>query len=89
MENKRAAPRTSMKMRILIKHPHHGDLLLHTRDISDSGVFVVFDQAQGMLRVGDVISGQVQDLPIEAPVVDMQVVRLEISGMGLRFQRED
>lgn len=88
MENKRTSPRTPFKVRILIEHPQHGRLLVHTRDISDSGVFVILDDAQTLLQIGEVVSGQVQDMPMEAPVVQMEVVRFETDGMGLRFQRD-
>ena len=88
MENKRESPRTPIKVRIRIDHPQHGQMLVHTRDISDTGVFVILDDAQNLLQIGEVVSGQVQDLPIEAPVVQMEVVRFEARGMGLRFQRD-
>lgn len=88
MDNKRESPRTPFKVRIRIDHPEHGRMLVHTRDISDTGVFVILDDAQKLLHIGEVVSGQVQDLPIEAPVVEMEVVRFESSGMGLRFRRD-
>lgn len=88
MENKRESPRTPFKVRIRIEHPRHGQMLVHTRDISDTGVFVILDDARQLLQIGEVVSGQVQDLPIEAPVVLMEVVRFEAAGMGLRFQRD-
>ncbi|MEM5419382.1 PilZ domain-containing protein, partial [Staphylococcus gallinarum] len=63
-------------------------MLVTTRDISDSGVFVVVDEAQSLLKIGEVVSGQVQGLPIEAPVVQMEVVRFEPSGVALAFKRD-
>ncbi len=89
MDNKREHKRTPLKVQLRIDHPIHGRMMVTTRDISESGVFVVIDDAQRLLQIGEVVSGQVQGLPIPAPVVQMQVVRFEPSGVALIFQRED
>jgi len=89
MDNKRDHKRTPLKVQLRIDHPLHGQMMVTTRDISESGVFVVIDDAQRLLQIGEVVSGQVQGLPIEAPVVQMQVVRFEPSGVALIFQRDD
>ena len=88
MDNKREHNRTPLKVQLRIDHPVHGQMLVMTRDISDSGVFVVIDDAQRLLQIGERVSGQVQGLPIEAPVVQMEVVRFEPSGVALIFQRD-
>lgn len=88
MDNKRHAPRTPLQVRIRINHPRLGELFVSTRDISDSGVFVVVDEIQDQLQLGELVTGQVQGLPIEAPIVLMEVVRFESSGMGFRFKRD-
>ena len=88
MENKRQSPRTPFKVRIRIEHPEHGVFVLNTQDISDSGVFVLTDDNGTLpISLGETVKGQVQGLPIEAPVVDMEVVRIVPSGIGLRFRR--
>lgn len=89
MDNKREHNRTPLKVQLRIDHPLHGQMLVTTRDISENGVFVVIDDAQRLLQIGEVVSGQVQGLPMEAPIVQMQVVRFEPSGVALIFQRED
>ncbi|MDH0897406.1 MULTISPECIES: PilZ domain-containing protein [Pseudomonas] len=88
MDNKREHNRTPLKVQLRIDHPVHGRMMVTTRDISESGVFVVIDDAQSLLQIGEVVSGQVQGLPVEAPVVQMQVVRFEPSGVGLIFKRD-
>lgn len=88
MDNKREHNRTPLKVQLRIDHPVHGQMMVTTRDISDSGVFVVIDDAQRLLQIGEQVSGQVQGLPIEAPVVQMEVVRFEPSGVALIFQRD-
>lgn len=86
MDNQREHKRSPLKVQLRIDHPLHGQMLVTTRDISDSGVFVVIDDAQRLLQIGELVSGQVQGLPIEAPVVLMRVVRFEASGVALAFQ---
>ncbi|MDP3847660.1 MAG: PilZ domain-containing protein [Pseudomonas sp.] len=89
MTNQRDTSRAPLKVRIRIDHPVHGELQVMTRDISDSGVFVVIDDAQRrLLTIGEVVSGQVQGLPMEAPILQMQVVRFEPGGVALRFKRD-
>lgn len=88
MSNHRKNVRTPLKVRLRIEHPLHGELLLTTRDISDCGVYVLMDQAQDKLSIGERVSGQVQGLPMEAPILQLEVVRVEAMGVGLRFVRE-
>jgi hypothetical protein len=88
MDNKREHKRTPLKVQLRIDHPLHGQMLVTTRDISESGVFVVIDDAQRLLQIGEVFAGQVQGLPMEAPVVQLRVVRFEPSGVALVFQRD-
>ncbi|MCR7735271.1 PilZ domain-containing protein, partial [Pseudomonas aeruginosa] len=40
------------------------------------------------LPTGSVVTGQVQDLPIDAPILQMEVVRVDAEGVGLRFLSE-
>ncbi len=89
MINQRDTSRAPLKVRIRIDHPIHGELQVMTRDISDSGVFVIIDDAQKLLKIGELVTGQVQGLPVDAPVLQMEVVRFEPGGVGLRFTREE
>lgn len=85
--NQRKHPRTPIKCRIRICHPLVGELVAQTRDLSDGGVYVRHEQLL-VLQAGDRVSGQVQDLPIEAPVLEMEVMRVDKEGVGLRFVHE-
>lgn len=86
MTNQRDTSRAPLKVRIRIDHPVHGEMQVMTRDISDSGVFVIIDDEQrSLLQIGEVVTGQVQGLPMEAPILQMEVVRFEPGGVGLRF----
>ncbi|WP_185265830.1 PilZ domain-containing protein [Halopseudomonas xiamenensis] len=85
MSNKRQYPRTMMKCRICISHPDLGEVYGQTRDLSDGGVFVENPQLAS-LPPGTEVSGQVQDMPIEAPVLRMVIQRvIPGEGVGLAF----
>jgi len=73
-----------MKCRIRISHETFGDVLAQTRDLSDSGVYVKHPDLVS-LRPGIIVRGQVQDLPIPAPELQMEVMRVDAEGVGLRF----
>lgn len=85
MSNKRVYPRTMMKARIRISHPDLGEVFGHTRDLSDGGVFVDNPLLAG-LEPGTEVSGQVQDMPFEAPELRMVIQRVVPGeGAGLAF----
>lgn len=87
MANQRQFPRTPMKCRIRISHPSFGELVAQTRDLSDGGVYVRHPDLVA-LAVGSIVRGQVQDLPYEAPVLEMEVMRADAEGAGFRFLTE-
>jgi c-di-GMP-binding flagellar brake protein YcgR len=87
-KDKRRHVRTSFACRIKIAHDSVGELLVKTRDISDGGVFVVLEPEQ-IPPIGTFLTGQVQGLMDDAPVLKMEVVRVEPVGVGLRFVPED
>lgn len=85
MSNQRQHPRTPMKCRIRISHPDIGDLYGQTRDLSDGGVFVE-NPDLAALAAGTIVEGQVQDMPIEAPILKMIIQRrIAGEGAGLAF----
>ena len=89
MSNKRVYPRTMMKARIRISHPELGDVFGQTSDLSDGGVFV--ENAQlASLAPGTEVTGQVQDMPFEAPVLRMVIQRVVAGeGAGMAFLDEE
>lgn len=87
-KEKRKHVRTPFTCRIKIIHASIGELLVKTRDISDGGVFVVLEPDQ-IPSVGTVVAGQVQGLMDDAPILQMEVVRVEPAGVGLRFLQDD
>ncbi len=80
----RQSIRTCMNCQIKICHPLLGELFATTEDLSDEGVFIKHPDMT-KLKLGDVVTGQVQDLPIEAPILKMEVMRITSNGVGLRF----
>lgn len=87
-QDKRRHIRTPFSCRIKITHESVGELLVKTRDISDGGVFVVLEPEQ-IPPVGTKLKGQVQGMMDDAPILEMEVVRLEPTGVGLRFLQDD
>lgn len=84
MPEQRRYPRTSMRCRIKISHERFGEVVGQTRDLSDGGVYVAHPQLAA-LEPGMRVHGQVQGLPIPAPQLTMEVMRVDAEGAGLRF----
>ena len=81
---RRRHQRTPLNTKIRISHESFGSVVVRTRDISESGVFVVSGDAE-MPPPGAIVEGQIQDGIDDRPVVLMEVVRVESDGIGLRF----
>lgn len=79
--------RTSLKCTIKVTHPSFDDIVAVTEDLSDTGVFINHPDL-AKLSVGDIVHGQVQDMPVPAPVLMMEVMRVTPEGAGLRFIQE-
>lgn len=83
-DNQRQHPRTNFKAKIKLWHPSFNEILVSTRDISDGGVFILIDPPT-MPPIGERVKGQVQGMPVEAPLVEMEIVRVAADGLGLKF----
>lgn len=81
---KRRHIRTPLQCKIKIVHDSVGELIVKTRDVSDGGVFVVLEPDQ-VPPIGTHVTGQVQGLMDDAPILEMEVVRVEPAGVGLKF----
>ena len=83
MDERRKHRRKVVNSRVRIFHPSFGSTDTQTRDISDGGVLLIADQSLPATLVNSEIklifldSGDVD--------VDMNVVRVNDSGMGLKF----
>lgn len=76
--------RTNLRTRIKLIHPSCGELIVHTGDLSDGGVYIHAD-GQQLPEMGERVQVQVQDLPIEAPLIEAKIVRADAEGVGLEF----
>ncbi|CBL46035.1 Hypothetical protein HDN1F_24520 [gamma proteobacterium HdN1] len=83
-EDKRKHVRTKLFVQFKLLHPALGERTISTRDISDEGVYLILENPGGVLPVGARVQGQAQGVE-GAPVMEMEVVRVDAAGLGLRF----
>lgn len=83
-KDKRKHIRTPLQCNIKISHASFGDVIVKTLDISDGGIFVALAPNQ-IPPIGTIVTGQVQGLMDDAPILQMEVMRVETDGVGLRF----
>jgi hypothetical protein len=84
-ENKRRHVRIELPARVRLVHPDIGEVVLKTRDVSDSGVYIICDNP-GLLPVGSVVKMQVISDDVEMPVVGAKIVRNDSEGIGMEFE---
>ena len=84
MRDQRKFQRTRLKCRVKVTHKDLGEIEVNSRDISDGGIFLVTNDME-MPPLGTIVEGQVQGLMDDAPLVEMEIVRVETTGVGLRF----
>ncbi|MFJ2322471.1 PilZ domain-containing protein [Pseudomonas sp. NPDC087817] len=70
--------------RIKISHDSFGECLGQTRNLTPVGVYVQHPRLASLPK-GAVVYGQVQGLPTGAPRVRMEVVTVDVDGIGLRY----
>lgn len=80
--------RTPLQCKIKISHESFGYVIVKTLDISEGGILVALD-ADKTPPLGTIVTGQVQGLADEAPILQMEVVRVGPSGVGLRFINQE
>jgi hypothetical protein len=85
--DKRKHTRTPLQCKIKILHSGVGEKIVNTRNISYGGVFVCLNP-EDIPPVGTIVLGQVQGMAEDAPELEMEVVRVENEGVGLRFIEE-
>ncbi|MCW9023769.1 MAG: PilZ domain-containing protein [Gammaproteobacteria bacterium] len=84
MDNRRRHTRHPLEVDVKITHPDIGEKIVKTKNISDSGLFLIVEPTE-MPAIGDVVQGQIQGMLDDAPVVKMKIVRVEEEGLGLQF----
>ena len=88
MDNRREGIRTKLRTKLKLSHPESGDLFCHTIDISDHGIGLEVGDWH-IPPIGSQVTVQVQNLPIEAPILDMMIVRISRHSVGLKFLNLD
>lgn len=83
MRERRQFLRTKFDSRVQVVHPSLGSGVFRTGDVSDGGVYL--HNGPFELALGDEITVQILDIPGEAPVVAVRVVRRDAGGVGLQF----
>lgn len=87
--NKRRFIRTKLHAEVTLSHPEVGDLNLKTGDVSDGGAYI-FADGKDLPQVGELVHVQVQGMGGgNAPVVEMKIVRVDGSGIGLEFVNQE
>lgn len=86
-KDQRRSVRTPFACSIKITDQVLGEFMVKSRDISDTGVFVIVSP-EAFPPVGTLVTAQVQGLMEDAPVLKMEVVRVASEGIGLRFVEE-
>ncbi|OUS29248.1 pilus assembly protein PilZ [Gammaproteobacteria bacterium 45_16_T64] len=84
MRDQRRFQRTRLMCRVKVTHKDLGEIEVDSRDISDGGIFLITNDME-MPPLGTIVEGQVQGLMEAAPLVEMEIVRVETAGVGLRF----
>ena len=83
MSDKRGKLRTAFRARIVLKHPEVGEYEVATRDMSNTGLFLVWDEPLD-LKVGDTITVQTLDIE-DAPIISALIVRVETGGFAVTY----
>ncbi|GEM_PF-3502112 len=84
MHELRFKPRFAMTMDVKISTPLEGDRVLVTKNISDSGMFLVGD-SHLLPELGAIVDGEIQELIETVPIPKMKVVRVEPQGVAVEF----
>lgn len=84
MSDKRKHERYPFATDVKISHPDIGEKIVKTKDISDSGIFILVEPT-AMPAIGEIVQGQVQGGAGEMPIVKMKIVRTDDDGLGLQF----
>lgn len=82
--NQRQFQRTQLRCKFKIWHESIGEVTVTTRDISDGGLFLITDEVP-VPPIGSILKGQVEGIMEDAPIVVMEIVRVEADGIGLKF----
>jgi len=84
--NRRESQRTSIVVDVQVGDVDKQSWKTRTKDVSDTGAFVLFTRNQKKVSQGETIWLQVQNNTIESRRVAAEVVRIDSLGAGIRFR---
>lgn len=82
--NRRRHTRTPLHWQIRVWHDSFGERDAYTRDFSSVGIYIQLPEL-GQLPVGPRLKAQIQGLPSPAPVLEMEIQRIDEGGAGLLY----
>ena len=83
---KRKHPRMKVSFDVEVSHPLKGVARYQTRDMSDTGMFVVSKASQVTLKEGEIVRVLIDtESFVEPMTIDMRVVRHSAEGKALTF----
>lgn len=83
MSENRGAVRTTFRAQIKMTHPEVGVYEVVTRDMSHSGLFLIWKEPFD-IKIDDIISVQTLDIE-DAPIIRARVVRIESGGIAVTY----
>jgi len=86
-KNQRTSARLPMQLEVEFNHSDFGTLFLMTRDLSDTGLFINFED-DDKPPVGTTAQVKLKNTfedGEEPPILEMEVVRQTPEGIGLKF----
>ena len=60
MDNRRRHPRHALSVDVKIAHPQFGEKIVKTKNVSESGLFILVEPSD-MPLIGEIVQGQVLD----------------------------
>ena len=87
MSNGRNYSRIPMEIEVKLSHSSFGELVVHTKDISDTGLFLTMDTSL-LPPLGSIMRAQVVGMAAEPPIVGLEIVRIDPAGVGVKFVKE-
>ncbi len=84
MEERRLYLRTRLASSIKVNHPESGEIICDCINISEGGIALQVKEWV-IPAVGEQVTVQMQGTAIEAPVVVMEIIRIENDIIALKF----
>ncbi|MFD2230739.1 PilZ domain-containing protein [Alkalimarinus sediminis] len=83
---KRKHPRIKVSFDVEVRHPLNGVAHYQTRDMSDTGMFVISKASEIVAQEGEIVRVLIETASFVEPMtVDMRVVRHTSDGKALSF----